>query len=317
MGGSIRLISEPGVGSSFVIDLRLRKQATPAAPGLPAGRFAGKTVLLVDASATSRQVLRDPFVRLGCRVIEAARGAEISAGLASPATTETPDMVLLGQQVQDTSGALLAADLQAVRAAIAAPVVLIAPTGPAKDPASARARGFAAILSKPVRQSELWRVTVNLLGVPGGHMDEEAGLREPFLIPAIQHDLRVLVVEDNAVNQKVARRLLERHGCQVETAANGLEAIEALAGSRYDLVLMDVQMPEMDGLAATEEIRRREAAQGGHVPIIAMTAHAMKGDRDRCLRAGMDDYISKPIDIQALLAALEKWGRSSCERDAA
>ncbi len=124
----------------------------------------------------------------------------------------------------------------------------------------------------------------------------------------VRTGLRVLVVEDNMVNQKVARRLMERQGCRTDAAANGLEAVETLARLPYDLVFMDVQMPEMDGYEATAEIRRREAAVGGHIPIIAMTAHAMQGDRERCLAAGLDDYISKPIDAMALTTVLARWG---------
>ena len=124
----------------------------------------------------------------------------------------------------------------------------------------------------------------------------------------------MLVVEDNVVNQKVAVRLLEKLGCRVDVAANGLEAVELLAELAYDVVFMDCQMPEMDGFEATRTIRQREASSGHHVPIIAMTANAMQGDSEQCLAAGMDDYLSKPVSFEALAAAARKWAAVSPQR---
>jgi CheY-like chemotaxis protein len=124
---------------------------------------------------------------------------------------------------------------------------------------------------------------------------------------AMPPDLRVLVVDDNVVNQKVARVLLERMGCRTESVGDGREAVGRAAGGEFDLVFMDVQMPGMDGYEATAAIRAREAETGRHVPIVAMTAHAMRGDREKCLAAGMDDYVTKPIEVRALAAAVSRW----------
>jgi len=195
--------------------------------------------------------------------------------------------------------------------------------------------GLAACLLKPAKPSELLNALLSALDT-NGSLGQEAGKtterengtgfyalsspRSPFPqdpFPVVPSGLRVLLAEDNPVNQKMATRLLEKRGCQVTLAGNGREAVAAFARDRFDLVLMDVQMPEMGGIEATERIRERERAWGGHVPVIALTAHAMTGDRERCLEAGMDDYVAKPIRREDLFAAMDRHcgtaGRAECQ----
>jgi two-component system, sensor histidine kinase and response regulator len=178
---------------------------------------------------------------------------------------------------------------------------------------AAQQASIAAALTKPVRQSQLYNCLLTVMG----------SAAEPTVVsPAtrrqggaqIQRHVRVLVVEDNVINQKGALRLLEKLGCRIDVAANGWEAVTMLAQFAYDIVFMDCQMPEMDGLAATAAIRQREASTGQHVPIIAMTANAMQGDREDCLAAGMDDYVSKPVTVDSLVAMLRKGAPSQDDR---
>jgi two-component system sensor histidine kinase/response regulator len=178
---------------------------------------------------------------------------------------------------------------------------------------AAQQASIAAALTKPVGQSQLYNCLLTVMGAAA----------EPTVVsPAtrrqggaqIQRHVRVLVVEDNVINQKGALRLLEKLGCRIDVAANGWEAVTMLAQFAYDIVFMDCQMPEMDGLAATAAIRQREASTGQHVPIIAMTANAMQGDREDCLAAGMDDYVSKPVTVDSLVAMLRKGAPSQDDR---
>ncbi len=180
------------------------------------------------------------------------------------------------------------------------------------DRRDVQAAGFQHVLTKPVRQSQLLAMLSTLLGLPLGGVVRVPGPSEPAEahaseLPTSVAGPRILVAEDTTINQLVARRMLERLGCHVDVVGNGVEALDALANIPYALVLMDVQMPEMDGFEATEQIRQREALTGQHTPIVAMTANAMKGDRERALAAGMDDYLSKPIRLGELEVAVHKW----------
>jgi two-component system, sensor histidine kinase and response regulator len=189
-----------------------------------------------------------------------------------------------------------------------ATIMMLTSAGQRGDAARCRELGVAAYLSKPIRQAELHTAMLSLLGrkqptsEPSGLVTRHS-LREGRSFAAAR---RVLVAEDNVVNQQLARRLLEKRGHQVVVAQNGREALEALGRHSFDLILMDVQMPEMDGFEATATIREREKISGSHLPIIAMTANAMKGDRERCMAAGMDAYVSKPVDSRELFEAIEK-----------
>ena len=181
-------------------------------------------------------------------------------------------------------------------------VILLTSGGLPGDVARCQALGISSYLTKPVKQSELFDAIVTALA---GHASAQERADEiPRKIQPSERSLRVLLAEDNPVNQTLATRILEKLGHKVHVANNGKEAFERAQAEDFDVIIMDVQMPEMDGLEATTAIRTAEATTGKHVPILAMTAHAMKGDRERCLSAGMDGYLSKPIQIEELQEAI-------------
>src|SRR6185436_2350481 len=184
-----------------------------------------------------------------------------------------------------------------------ASIMMLTSAGQRGDAARSRAIGVSAYLTKPIGESELLDAGLRMLNMSldqtGRQLITRHTLREP------RKGLHILIVEDNLVNQRLAVRLVEKQGHAATAAANGREALEALANGVFDLVLMDIQMPEMDGFEATRAIRRKEIATGEHLPVIAMTAHAAPGDRERCLQAGMDADVSKPIRVKELFAAIE------------
>ncbi|MBW2175228.1 MAG: response regulator, partial [Deltaproteobacteria bacterium] len=190
-------------------------------------------------------------------------------------------------------------------------MILLGSSGRNGDAAQCAKFGISECLVKPVKQSELFNAIMMALGHP---TDEKMAVISRYGVQKAQRRFGVLVVEDNPVNQKVAATMLEKRGHRVVVASNGREALEALDKEHIDLILMDVQMPEMDGFEATELIRDREKGNGGHIPIVAMTAHAMKGDRERCLAAGMDNYMSKPIRAEDLFSIIEDLAHRSQDK---
>jgi CheY-like chemotaxis protein len=217
------------------------------------------------------------------------------------------DVVLLDLQMPGMSGIELAREIRADAALGELPLVMITGFAERCHEVEARAAGIDAYLTKPVRQAELGESVAQILAVresdPSGAGHAADG---PATTPAERHATRILVAEDNVVNQKVAQLTLERLGYRVRVVSNGVEALAVLEREPFDVILMDCQMPEMDGFETTVEIRRREGGRAHH-PIIAMTASAMQGDRERCFVVGMDDYISKPVQPVALDRVLQRW----------
>jgi PAS domain S-box-containing protein len=316
MGGRIWVESEAGQGSTFHVTARFGLTGAGAPPPPPDQpiHLLGLPVLIVDDNATNRRILEEVLTNWRMRPRAVESGAAALAVLSEAAKAGEPyPLILLDGHMPEMDGFTLAARIQADPALSGATVLMLTSAGQPDDVERCRQLGVRAYLTKPVRQSELFETILSTLGGATLH----ARLASAGEAPAApgQRPLRILVAEDNAVNQKLAQHLLSKHGHAVVLANTVREAVEALEKQTFDLVLMDVQMPEMDGFEATAEIRRREAETGRRLPIIAMTAHAMKGDRERCLEAGMDGYVSKPIQTRELYAAIAALGPAESAAD--
>jgi CheY-like chemotaxis protein len=267
---------------------------------------------VVDDNETNRTILHEQLAPWGLSVTTVGDGPAALEHLRKASARGDPFAVaLLDSHMPGMDGLALARAIRSDPRLAATPLVLLTSLGE-EDRREVQAAGFQHVLTKPVRQSQLLTELGAMFGLQIG-----AGIRvdassEPAALhtraePRLAAGPRVLVAEDTTINQLVARRMLERLGCHVDVVSNGVEALDALASIPYALVLMDVQMPEMDGFEATAQIRHRESQSGRHTSIVAMTANAMAGDRDRALAAGMDDYLSKPIRVGDLEMVLRKW----------
>ncbi|HUS04909.1 MAG TPA: response regulator [Bryobacteraceae bacterium] len=305
MGGAISVRSEPGKGSCFSFTLHLQKQREDTNTAhIPLTSLKGLRVLVVDDNATNRKILVHQTSSWGMLPTAVDSGKSGLAFLREAHDTGWPfDVALLDVLMPEMNGLELARAIKADPRLAALQLVLMPSFGQREDCEAAKA-GLGAYLVKPVRQRQLYDCLTKLLAAPGAAPSVTVPLEPAALKPVSQ--TRVLIAEDNMVNQKVAIMQLRHLGYRADVVANGAEVLEALARIPYDVVLMDCHMPEMDGFAATEEIRRGEAGTR-HTVIIAMTANAQAGDRERCLASGMDDYVSKPVDVLQLQRALERW----------
>jgi CheY-like chemotaxis protein len=265
-------------------------------------------VLVVDDNATNRQILVRMLENWHMTPTAVDSGAKAIVTLREgKGIGRTFPLILLDAQMPDMDGFALAEIIKRNPDWRTATVMMLSSAGQRGDATRCRELGVAAYLTKPVRQGELLDGILIALGTrPENKMSPALVTRHT--LRESRNRLRILLVEDNAVNQLVALRLLEKYGHTVGVATNGRKALEELEKESYDLILMDVQMPEMNGWEATQAIREKEMSTGAHIPIVAMTAHAMKGDKERCLAAGMDAYLTKPIRTQELLSVLDEIG---------
>ena len=310
MGGGIGARSEPGVGSTFWFTTRLerRPEEGPTTPAIRKG-LRNLRVLVVDDHETNRRILHKQITSWGMRDGMAEDGAEALAVLrAATESGEAYDLAILDMQMPGMNGIQLARAIGDEPAISPPRMVLLTSIG-LNINEKAREAGIEIVLNKPVRQSQLYDALATMMAATADAAREpspgEAWSRRTRARPESEVG-HVLLAEDYPVNRMVAIAMLERSGYRVDAVGNGKEAVEALSSVPYAAVLMDVQMPEMDGYEATAEIRRREGS-GPRTPIIAMTANAMQGDREKAIEAGMDDYVSKPVGREELEAVLSRW----------
>jgi CheY-like chemotaxis protein len=298
MGGEILVESEPGAGTTFNFTIFARASQQPVVTYVhqSASGLDGKKVLIVDDNATNRRILKSQMEmwRLVPTIVSDGHTA-----LDTFSKNEF-DLILTDMQMAEMDGIQFAQSVRLSNKNI--PIILLSSIG--EDIARSHSDLFSSILTKPVRQATLYKSILTQLKAHDGFKEEPVAKNKLTIDFAQKNPLRILIVEDNPVNLMLAERVLSKLGYTSEKASNGKEAVKAVSAVNFDVVLMDVQMPEMDGLEATQNIRLLKKQQP---VIIAMTANAMQGDKENCLAAGMNDYVSKPIKVETIMNMLETW----------
>jgi PAS domain S-box-containing protein len=305
MGGTMWVESKVREGSKFHFTVVLEITKSESEPlSKEVHKLIDLPILVVDDNASNRRILKEVLTNWHMKPTVANSGAEALNALENADSKKSFALALLDVHMPDMDGFAVAEQIRSSYKQQGIKVILLTSASRPSDVARCRELGISDYLSKPIKQSELFDAIVTA-------MADDSRKRERYestsaSIQASERSLRVLLAEDNPVNQMLATRVLEKLGHKVQVVNNGRDALARAKAEEFDVILMDVQMPEMDGLEATTAIRDAEAGTGKHVPIVAMTAHAMKGDREKCLSAGMDGYLSKPIRIDELKQAIEK-----------
>ncbi len=306
MGGTIGFESVPGEGSTFHFTVRFARQTTPQVNrvALPPLGLAGRRVLTVDDNATNRLILHNILAHWRMRATEAEEGAAALELLKAAAAAGDPiGLILLDVMMPIMDGFQTLEEIRRIPEIDRPVILMLSSDDRPGNVARASALGADLYVIKPIRPAELLRAITKALGIRSD-LSDDPSTKPPAKVAVQGRSLKILVAEDNRVNQLLALRTLEKEGHRVTVANNGEAALACLANETFDLILMDVQMPVMDGFEATVQIRHQEEGTSRHLPIVAMTAHAMKGDREKCLKAGMDGYVSKPIEFDKLFAAI-------------
>ena len=312
MDGEIGVESVEGKGTTFRFTIELEKQPeADAGPVVPV-TISEKRVLVVDDNRTNREIIRTQLEHWGCAsVAESSGGREALGELRRAIADGNPfDIAVIDMQMPEMDGADLGRNIKGDPALADTALIMLTSVGQYGDAAKAKEIGFAAYLSKPVKNSRFYDILVTVSG-QSVEVEKEEHCRiitKHSAAEVRKNNIRILLVEDNMVNREIALKILGKFGYRIDAVENGLKALDSLEKIPYDIVLMDIQMPVMDGYTATRQIRNPESAVRNHkIPIVAMTAHAMQSHRDACVEAGMDDYVSKPISPKKLLAVIEKW----------
>ena len=312
MGGEIGVESAIREGSTFWFVVPLNKQNSQSDPGLkPPKNIRGLRILIVDDNSTNRKILQYQLESFGTRD-EAKDGAEGLELITQHAAKGEPyDLAVIDMQMPEKDGITLAKAIKKDPRIASTVLLLLSSSAAITDSASARAAGFAACLSKPIKERQLIEAIETIMSSTDKASDRTSSQnpipsKQAQPLKEFSPNTRLLVADDDAVNRKVALIQLKKLGLQADFAVNGIEALELLEQNSYDIILMDCQMPEMDGYTAAIEIRRREG-NSKHTTIIAMTAHALQGEREKCLDAGMDDYLSKPVKADVLRQMIDRW----------
>ena len=301
MGGKLSAKSRVGQGSTFSFSLSFPVDLS-CPTKKPSVQLGGFTAVIVDDNQTNLRILDDMVRQWGMNTITVPDGKKALALLQSLALADQPASIVLSDvNMPEHDGFELSEWIRGEPSISKTPIVLLTSGGRHGEAGIRRDLGIFAQLFKPVKQSDLLDTIVTALGKQVTEVEESSTKEKELVRPAL---LNVLLAEDNLVNQRLAIGLLEKHGHTVEVVENGRDCVDRFKAGSFDLILMDVQMPEMDGLEATRAIRQIEFDHHTRIPIIAMTAHAMAGDRERCIEAGMDDYLPKPIRMRALMQAL-------------